>query len=84
MILYGVDSLSDCLHGDEYKVGKNYLIYAEEGEVGKFVWYGLTGVVPEGTKILVPESCAPDGETSEDRKGLDHALGKGRIPQKIE
>jgi hypothetical protein len=87
VILYGVDAGTDCLGDGGYEVGKNYLVYASELEAkdvvlgGRF-WYGWSDMLPEGTKMLVPTSCAP--ETSADRKTLHRDLGRGRIPTKTD
>ena len=86
VILYGLDSGTDCLGDGGYEVGKNYLVYAAEVDSKDIVmengyfWYGWTDVLPEGTKMLRPATCVPGGETPADRKGLHRDLGKGRIP----
>ncbi len=87
IIIYGLDSGPDCMGDGGYKVGKNYLVYAYEQDVkdvimGKIFWYGWTDVLPEGTKMLVPNTaCMPGGESSAVRKAIQQ-LGKGCIPAK--
>ena len=91
VILYGVDNGTDCLGDGGYEVGRNYLVYASEREVkdivmeNGFFWYGWTDVLPEGTKMLVPQTaCEPGGgETSATRKAI-RELGKARMPGKTE
>lgn len=90
VILYGLDSGTDCLGDGGYEIGKNYLVYASEQNVkdvimeNGYFWYGWTDVLPDGTKMLVPETaCLPGGETSAVRKAI-RKLGKGRIPTKTE
>jgi|SRR5579862_982829 len=86
-ILYGVSEGTDCMGGSSYEVGKNYLVYAREQVVrdeildNGFFWYGWTDVLPEGTKMLVPGACTPEGETTMPwvRAAL-RELGKGRTP----
>ena len=89
--LYGLDSGTDCLGDGGYEVGKNYLVYAPEVESKDIVlengyfWYGWTDVLPEGTKMLMPETpCMPGGETPANRRGLHRKLGKGQIPPKTD
>jgi hypothetical protein len=88
VILYGVDSGTDCLGDGGYEVGKNYLVYAAEDHakdviLDEFFWYGWTDVLPEGTKMLLPTACTPGGETSKVRKALGE-LGNGRIPPRVD
>jgi hypothetical protein len=89
VILYAVDPGTDCLGDGGYGVGKNYLVYASEQDVkdeafdGQF-WFGWTDLLPQGTKMLVPQTvCTPGGESAAARKSL-RELGKGRIPAKTD
>jgi hypothetical protein len=88
VVVYGLDGGSDCLGGSGFEVGKDYLIFASEQPSqdvfwpgGTTFWYGWTDVVPKGTPMLGPKSCAPSGETSKifvmDALGR---LGKGSPP----
>ena len=90
VIVYVVDSGTDCLGDGGYEVGKNYLVYAGEQDVrdvileGGFFWYGWTDVLPKGTKMLMSgTACTPGGETSSVRKAI-RELGKARIPAKTD
>ena len=90
VILYGVDSGTDCLGDGGYEVGKSYLVYAADVEVKDiilkdgFFWYGWTDVLPKGTKMLVPQiGCTPGGETSAVRRAI-RELGKARMPGKTD
>ncbi len=85
VVLYGLDGGTDCLGDGGYEVGKNYLVYASEHDVKdvileSFFWYGWTDVLPEGSRMLVPETaCMPGGESVKVREAI-RQLGKGRIP----
>lgn len=83
IVIYGMDSGTDCMGDGGYKVGKAYLVYGQEQEV-KAMW--LDGqhwllwddLFSDGTKILVPDTaCTPGGEVSKARKAL-RQLGKGK------
>ena len=72
--------------GSGYEVGKNYLVYADDQMVkdeilAGFFLYGWTDILREGTHMLVPAPCVPDGETtSAAARASLRQLGKGRIP----
>lgn len=83
--LYTLDPGTDCL-GDDYQVGKEYLVYASEQEARDlqpdpdFFWYGWTDVVAAGTRIVLSQNaCKPAGMVSSPwvRTAL-HELGRGR------
>jgi hypothetical protein len=89
VIVYVVDSGTDCLGDGDYEVGKNYLVYADELDVGDVLlegrfWYGWTDVLPKGSKMLMPETvCTLGGETSAVRKAI-RELGKARMPARTD
>jgi hypothetical protein len=82
IVVYGVDPGTDCMGWGDVEVGKSYLLYAIEQEAKDYVlddyfWIGWADVLPKGTRMLVPEACAPGGEVSEVQTVL-RQLGKGR------
>jgi hypothetical protein len=82
-VLYGVDPGADCL-GDEYIVGRQYLVYASGHQskdffLGEDFWHGWTDVVPAGSRMLLRDACKPGGEIKWARKTI-RELGKGRVP----
>jgi hypothetical protein len=86
--LYGMQSGTSC-GDDAYEVGKSYLIYASDQPVkdltaGNFFFYGWTDVLPEGTRMLIPQTaCSFGGKTDEPLAGNSlNELGEGRIPGK--
>ncbi len=86
LVLYTVDDGTDCLGGSSYLVGTNYLVFASSEEsrdvfLEDYFWVGWVDILPKGTQMLVPETCAPGGESST-VKELIEQLGKGRAPRK--
>ncbi len=83
--LYTLDPGTDCL-GEDYQVGKEYLVYASEQEVldvqpdPDFFWYGWADVLTRGTKMWVPGNpCMPGGEVSASEvKAALRQLRRGR------
>jgi hypothetical protein len=86
IVIYGVDPGTDCMGDGGYEAGQAYLVYAAEVEVkdislNDHILLGWADLLPEGTKILVPDTaCMPGGEASKARKAL-RELGKGKRPQ---
>jgi hypothetical protein len=84
LTVYGMTGGTDCLGGDEYTLGKDYLVYASERKVEDVVlgtglfWYGWTDILPTGTRMLVPEPCSFGGPVSDVKDSLK-TLGKGRV-----
>jgi len=66
-----------------------HLVYASDEDVKDLVfdrlfWYGWTDVLPEGPKMLIPQTvCTPGGESPTVRRTICE-LGKGRIPARAE
>jgi hypothetical protein len=84
LIVYGMDDGSDCQGGSSYEIGKNSLVFADEGPsqdrmLGEKFWYGWTDVVPQGTRLLELRVCTPSGEISKVSEALKR-LGKGSVP----
>lgn len=85
LVIYGLDSGTDCLGDGGYQVGKEYLVYAKEQRaddvvMGDYFWYGWKDILPEGSGMLVPDtSCKPGGELAKARGALKE-LGPGRVP----
>jgi hypothetical protein len=84
--IYGLDDGTDCLGGSSYALGKSYLVYAAEQDakdvvIDEKLWLGWSDILPGATKMLVPQPCLWQGETSTSavRKAI-RQLGKGRKP----
>jgi hypothetical protein len=79
IVIYGVDSGTDCLGGSGYEVGKNYLVFATDfrknfpGIGSATFWYVWTEILPKGEPMLMVTICTPGGDTSKDsaRYALD-------------
>jgi hypothetical protein len=82
LVIYGMADVfpGRCEGWGDVSVGKEYLIYAFEGEVQDEynqpdrTWIEYVDVIPKGTKIMTVGACTHSGEVS--RSDVDTALRK--------
>jgi len=73
LVIYGMADVfpGRCEGWGDVSVGKEYLIYAFEGEVRDEysqpdrTWIEYVDAIPKGTKILTVGACTPSGQVSE-------------------
>lgn len=87
LTLYDLSPGTDC-KGHGYEQGRTYLVFAQSSKSYDVIldsttfWYGWTDLLPEGSRMLEPASCAPGGQVDRDpvRKWI-RELGRGKHPK---